>query len=124
MLTPADGRDGVADFVVETAVLAGPNACPPIIVGVGIGGSFEGSALLAKRALLRKVGQGSTLPHVAELEQAILDRINGSGIGPQGYGGRTTALAVQIEASSCHIASLPVSVNIECHAHRHQEVIL
>ncbi len=124
MLTPADGVDAVTDFVVETAVLAGPNACPPIIVGVGVGGSFELSAVLAKRALLRRIGDVSPLPHVAELEQRIAQRINASGIGPQGYGGQTTALSVQIEAAPCHIASLPVSVNIECHAHRHQEALL
>jgi fumarate hydratase subunit alpha len=124
MLTPADGTQGVIDFVVETAVLAGPNACPPIVVGVGLGGSFEYSAVLAKKALLRKIGDASPLPHVAELERAILARINASGIGPQGYGGETTSLGVQIEVAGCHIASLPVSVNIECHAHRHQEVTL
>jgi fumarate hydratase subunit alpha len=124
MLTPADGRAGVIDFVVETAVIAGPNACPPIVVGVGLGGSFEASAVLAKRALLRRVDQQSPLPHVAELEKEIYRRINESGIGPQGYGGETTALSVQIEAAPCHIASLPVSVNIECHAHRHQEAVL
>ncbi len=124
MLTPADGENGVIDFVVETAKLAGPNACPPIIVGVGLGGSFEYSAVLAKRALLRKTGEPSPLPHVAKLEAEMMKRINASGIGPQGYGGETTSLAVQIEVAACHIASLPVSVNIECHAHRHQEVTL
>ena len=124
MLTPADGRDGIIEFVVETAVLAGPNACPPMVVGVGIGGSFEYSAVLAKQSLLRSVGERSTLPHVAELEEEILQKINQSGIGPQGYGGETTSLAVQVEVAGCHIASLPVSVNIECHAHRHQEVVL
>ena len=124
MLTPADGRDGIVKFVLETAVLAGPNACPPIVVGVGIGGSFECSAVLAKQSLLRPVGERSTLPHIAELEEEILQRINESGIGPQGYGGETTSLAVQVEVAGCHIASLPVSVNIECHAHRHQEVVL
>ena len=124
MLAPADGVEGIVDFVVETAVIAGPNACPPIVVGVGIGGSFELSAVLAKRALLRTVGQGSRLPHVAELEDRIQNAINASGIGPQGYGGKTTSLAVHIETAACHIASLPVSVNIECHAHRHQETVL
>lgn len=124
MLTPADGRDGIVKFVVETAKLAGPNACPPIVVGVGIGGSFEYSAVLAKKSLLRKIGDRSPLPHVAELEEQILKQINASGIGPQGYGGKTTSLAVQIEVGACHVASLPVSVNIECHAHRHQEVTL
>ncbi len=124
MLAPADGRNGIVDFVVETAKVAGPNACPPIIVGVGIGGSFELSAVLAKRALLRHVGDSSSLPHIASLETEILEGINRSGIGPQGYGGSTTSLAVQIEVAACHIASLPVSVNIECHAHRYHEVML
>jgi fumarate hydratase subunit alpha len=124
MLTPADGRAGVVAFVVETARLAGPNACPPIVVGVGIGGSFEYSAVLAKKSLLRRIGDRSPLPHVAELEEEILRQINASGIGPQGYGGKTTSLAVQVETAACHVASLPVSVNIECHAHRHQEATL
>jgi len=124
MLTPADGREGITNFVVETATLAGPNACPPIVVGVGIGGTFEYSALLSKKSLLRPIGQRSSLAHVAALEDEILAKINASGIGPQGYGGKTTSLAVHIEAGACHVASLPVSVNIECHAHRHQETIL
>lgn len=124
MLTPAEGVDGVAKFVTETAVNAGPNACPPMIVGVGVGGTFEYSALLAKRALLRTVGAPSDVSHVAELERKIVAAINVSGVGPQGYGGDTTALAVHIETTPCHIASLPVSVNIECHAHRHQEATL
>ncbi len=124
MLTPAEGRDGIVDFVLETAKLAGPNACPPIIVGVGIGGSFEYSAVLAKKALLRRIGERGPLPHVAELEDELFQKINATGIGPQGYGGKTTSLAVHIEVAACHVASLPVSVNIECHAHRHQEVTL
>ncbi|MBI4027906.1 MAG: fumarate hydratase [Verrucomicrobia bacterium] len=124
MLTPADGREGIVNFVVEAAELAGPNACPPIVVGVGIGGSFEYSAVLAKKSLLRKIGERNPLPHIAELEEEILRRVNASGIGPQGYGGETTALAVHIEIAACHVASLPVSVNIECHAHRHQEATL
>ena len=124
MLTPAEGREGIIQFVVETAKLAGPNACPPIVVGVGLGGTFDYSPVLAKRALLRKVGERSRLPHVAELEEEILKQINASGIGPQGYGGKTTSLAVQIEVGACHVASLPVSVNVECHAHRHQETTL
>jgi fumarate hydratase subunit alpha len=124
MLTPADGRDGVLQFVVDTAALAGPNACPPMVVGVGIGGSFEYSALLAKKSLLRRIGGPSSQPHLVALEQEALRRINASGIGPQGYGGETTALAVHAEAAACHVASLPVSVNIECHAHRHQEALL
>jgi fumarate hydratase subunit alpha len=124
MLTPAEGREGIVDFVLETAKLAGPNACPPIIVGVGIGGSFEYSAVLAKKALLRSVGERGLLPHVAELEDELFQKINATGIGPQGYGGKTTSLAVHIEVGACHVASLPVSVNIECHAHRHQEATL
>lgn len=124
MLTPAHGRDGVIDFVVETARAAGPNACPPMVVGVGIGGSYDFSSVLAKRSLLREPGTPHALPHVAELEQEIFQRLNASGIGPQGYGGDTTALSVQIEVAACHIASLPVSVNIECHAHRCQEVTI
>ncbi len=124
MLKPTDEKKNIVDFVIETVKLAGPNACPPMIVGVGIGGSFEQSAVLAKRALLRRVSDRSTLPHIAELENELLNAINSTGIGPQGFGGITTALAVQIEVFACHIASLPVSVNIECHAHRHQEVVL
>ena len=124
MLTPADGREGVLRFVVDTAARAGPNACPPMVVGVGLGGSFEYSALLAKKALLRPIGGPSPQPHLAALEQEALGRINACGIGPQGYGGETTALAVHAEAAACHVASLPVSVNIECHAHRHQEAVL
>ncbi len=124
ILTPKDGREGVIDFVVETAFLAGPNACPPMIIGVGIGGTFDFSAVLAKRSLLRQLGQPSHLPHLAELEREIFTRINDLGIGPQGYGGKTTALAVHIETAACHMASLPVTVNIECHAHRCREVFL
>jgi fumarate hydratase subunit alpha len=124
MLTPAAGIEGVLDFIVESAEQAGPNACPPMVVGVGVGGSFEYSAVLAKRSLLRHLGEPSPVAHVAELERRALERINASGIGPQGYGGDTTALAVHVETAACHIASLPVSVNIECHAHRHQEVVL
>jgi len=124
MLTPADGRDGVVEFVVDTALDAGPNACPPMVVGVGLGGSFEYSAVLAKQSLLRSIGEASPLPHVAALEAEVLRKINQSGIGPQGYGGETTSLAVHVEVAACHVASLPVSVNIECHAHRHQEVVL
>jgi fumarate hydratase subunit alpha len=124
MLTPADARAGIVSFVVDTAKLAGPNACPPIIVGIGIGGSFEYSAVLSKKALLRTIGERSSVPHVAKLEEELLEKINATGIGPQGYGGKTTSLAVHVEVAACHVASLPVSVNIECHAHRHQEVSL
>lgn len=124
MLTPAAGRAGIVDFVVDTAKLAGPNACPPLVVGVGLGGSFEVSAVLAKKSLLRETGAASPHEHLAALEREIVAQINASGIGPQGYGGDTTALAVHVEATACHIASLPVSVNIECHAHRHKEAVL
>jgi fumarate hydratase subunit alpha len=124
MLTPAEGRPGVIRFVVDTAKLAGPNACPPMIVGIGIGGSFEYSAILAKKSLLRSTGEPNRLAHVAELEKEILQEVNASGIGPQGYGGKTTSLAVHVEVAACHVASLPVSVNVECHAHRHQEATL
>lgn len=124
MLTPSAGVGGIVEFVVETARIAGPNACPPLVVGVGIGGSFEVSAILAKKSLLRETGAPSSLPHIAGLERQIIEQINASGIGPQGYGGDTTALAVHVEAAACHIASLPVSVNIECHAHRHKEAVL
>lgn len=124
MLTPSEGREGTARFIVDTAKLAGPNACPPMIVGVGIGGSFDYSAVLAKKSLLRSIGEPNPIAHVADLEREVLAEINRSGIGPQGYGGKTTSLAVHVEVAACHIASLPVSVNIECHAHRHQEVTL
>jgi fumarate hydratase subunit alpha len=124
MLKPADGRAGVADFVVDTVVRAGGNPCPPTIVGVGIGGTFEMVTLLAKRALLRKVGEPNPDERYAALEQEILERINASGVGPQGLGGKTTALAVHIETHPCHIASLPVAVNLNCHAARHAEVTL
>jgi len=124
MLTPAEGPNAVVDFVVEAACAAGPNACPPMVVGVGVGGSFDYSAVLSKKSLLREIGSPNPLPHVAALERKIHEAINASGIGPQGYGGNTTSLAVQIETAACHMASLPVSVNIECHAHRHREVVL
>ena len=119
MLKPSDGKAGVVDFVVNTVVNAGGNPCPPVIVGVGIGGTFEQAALLAKKALLRKVGTPSRESEYAELEQEILQKINASGVGPQGLGGDTTALAVHINNHPCHIASLPVAVNINCHAARH-----
>jgi len=124
MLKPADGRQGVIDFVVNSVDKAGANPCPPIIVGVGIGGTIDQTTLLAKRALLRRVGQPSTDPEVASLEQEILQRVNGLGIGPQGFGGLTTALAVHAETFPCHIASMPVVVNIQCHSARHKEAVL
>ncbi|HFD40759.1 MAG TPA: fumarate hydratase [Anaerolineae bacterium] len=124
MLKPADGREGVIDFVVESVRKAGANPCPPIIVGVGIGGSAEKAMLLAKHSLLRKVGQPSPDPEAAELEAELLERVNRIGIGPQGLGGITTALAVHVETFPCHIASLPVAVNLQCHSARHKEAVL
>jgi len=124
MLTPADGAEGVKRFVVSTVDQAGGNPCPPIIVGVGVGGTMEQAALIAKKALLRPVGQKSPLEHVARLEEEILQEINQLGIGPQGLGGRVTALAVHIETYPTHIACLPVAVNIQCHVARHAETRL
>lgn len=124
MLKPAEGVEGVKDFVLATVKAAGPNPCPPIIVGVGIGGNFEKCAFLAKKALLRKAGTPNPLPEIAALEAELLHRINDLGIGPQGLGGRITALAVHVEVYATHIASLPVAVNLSCHAYRHKEVVL
>ena len=124
MLKPADGRAGVVDFVVESVRRAGANPCPPIIVGVGIGGSAEKTMWLAKHSLLREVGLHSPDAEVAELEAEILERVNRIGIGPQGLGGHTTALAVHVETFPCHIASMPVAVNIQCHSARHKEAVL
>ena len=124
MLKPSDGVEGVKRFVVETVELAGPNPCPPIIVGVGIGGTFDKAALLAKKALLRDAGEPSLLPYYAALERELLETINALGIGPQGFGGRTTALAVQIEVLPTHIAGLPCAVNINCHVARHKTEVL
>ncbi|HZE22153.1 MAG TPA: fumarate hydratase, partial [Desulfobaccales bacterium] len=124
MLKPAEGLDGIKSKVVATVEEAGPNPCPPIIVGVGIGGTFERAALLAKKSLLRELGQAHPDPEVADLEQQLLQEVNQLGIGPQGLGGRITALAVHVLMQPCHIASLPVAVNIQCHASRHKEVVL
>ena len=124
MLVPADGVQGISDFVVETVDRAGANACPPVIVGVGIGGTFDGAALLAKRAVLRPIDQRHNRPDLVELERDLLQRVNGLGIGPQGFGGRTTALAVNIEVQPTHIAGLPVAVNLGCHSTRRAEIEL
>lgn len=124
MLKPAEGWAGIKEKVVATVKEAGANPCPPIIVGVGIGGTFERAALLAKKALLRHVGRPHPDPEVAALEQQLLEAVNDTGIGPQGLGGRLTALAVHILMQPSHIASLPVAVNIQCHASRHKEVVL
>lgn len=124
MLKPAEGWDGIKSFVCETIRNAGANPCPPIIVGVGIGGTMEKCALLAKKALLRPLGQINPDPLYSQKEKELLEAINRLGIGPQGLGGQITALACHIEYTACHIASLPVSVNIQCHAARHKEIIL
>lgn len=124
MLKPSDGKDGIMDYVVNRLAESGPNPCPPTVVGVGIGGTFEKAAMLAKEALLRPLGQQSADPELAEMEAGILERVNRLGIGPGGLGGRTTSLAVHIQMHPCHIASLPVAVNINCHAHRHKETVI
>ncbi|MBL4936104.1 fumarate hydratase [Clostridium sp. YIM B02515] len=124
MLRPADGVEGVKNFILQTVKEAGPNPCPPIIVGIGIGGTFEKSALLAKKSLLRPVTKRNDNPFYAELEEELLQKVNALGIGPQGFGGRSTALSVNIEAYPTHIAGLPVAVNISCHATRHAEIEL
>ncbi|UCE26752.1 MAG: fumarate hydratase [Candidatus Coatesbacteria bacterium] len=122
MLKPADGREGIINFVMNTVAEAGPNPCPPIVVGVGIGGTFEYCALMAKKALFRDLGKPSDDEWNAELERELLAKINDLGIGPMGYGGRTTALAVHVESFPRHIASFPASVNINCHSARHKTV--
>lgn len=124
MLKPADGVEGVKDFIIETVKKAGPNPCPPIVVGVGIGGTFDRAANLAKKSLIRPTAERNANPMYADLEAELLEKINALGIGPQGFGGRTTALAVNIEYYATHIAGLPVAVNINCHATRHTEVEL
>ena len=124
MLKPSDGEDGVKDFIVRTVEEAGPNPCPPIVMGVGVGGTFDKAALLAKKALMRSTDVPNPDPYYAAMEEELLERINALGIGPQGFGGRTTALAVNIEAAPTHIAGLPVAVNINCHVTRHKSEVL
>jgi fumarate hydratase subunit alpha len=124
MLKPSDGEKGVKDFVVDRVKRSGSNPCPPVIVGVGIGGTYDKCAQLSKKALLREIGSKHPDPYYAAMEEELLARINDLGIGPQGLGGRTTALAVFIEAHPCHIASLPAAVNVQCHAARHKSVVL
>ena len=119
MLKPADGIEGIKDAILETVKLAGPNACPPIVVGVGIGGTFEKSAILAKKALTRDLNCSSEIPYVRELEDDMLEKINQLGIGPGGLGGRVTALGVNVETYPTHIAGMPVAINICCHVNRH-----
>ncbi|MHB1131955.1 MAG: fumarate hydratase [Chloroflexota bacterium] len=124
MLTPSAGPEGVQQVVLQAVSEAGPNPCPPIIVGVGIGGTAEHAGYLAKRALLREVGAPSSEPQVAALESELLAKVGDLGIGPSGFGGRATALAVHVEMAPCHIASLPVAVNIQCHSARHKTALL
>ncbi len=124
MLKPSDGIEGVKNFILSTVEQAGPNPCPPIVVGVGIGGTFDKAAYLAKRALMRSTDERNADEFYAELENEMLEKINALGIGPQGFGGRTTALAVNIEVMPTHIAGLPVAVNINCHVTRHKTTVL
>ena len=124
MLKPSDGIEGVKEFVVKVVEEAGPNPCPPIVVGVGLGGTFDKAAYLAKKALMRSVDERNENEFYAELEEELLERINGLGIGPQGFGGKTTALAVNIETMATHIAGLPCAVNINCHVTRHKTAVI
>lgn len=124
MLKPSDGIEGIKKFIIETVSEAGPNPCPPIVIGVGIGGTVDKCAQIAKKALLRNVGEHSTDAFLADLEREMLEKINKLGIGPQGLGGNTTALAINIETFPTHIAGLPVVVNINCHAARHKKAII
>ncbi len=124
MLKPSDGRAGVVEFILKVCREAGPNACPPLVVGVGIGGTFDKAAALAKQALMRPLDQPNPSAAYAQMEAELLEAINHLGIGPQGYGGKTTALGVAIEVYPTHIAGLPVAVNINCHATRHKEITL
>lgn len=124
MLKPSDGEEGVVKFVVDTVAKAGPNPCPPMIVGVGIGGTLDKAAQIAKKSLFRPLGTPNASEHIANLEKRLLNRINDLGIGPQGLGGLTTALAVHVEVFPTHIAGLPVVVNINCHASRHKKIVL
>jgi len=124
MLRPTEGVEGIRNFVLECVQKAGANPCPPIVVGVGIGGSFDKAALLAKKALLRHVGSPNAKLELARMEEDLLKVVNKTGIGPEGLGGKVTAMAVHVESFPCHIASLPVAVNINCHAARHKTIIL
>ena len=124
MLKPSDGIEGVKEFVLKVVEDAGPNPCPPIVVGVGVGGTFDKAAFLAKKALVRNIDVRNTDPFWADLERELLEKINAKGIGPQGLGGKTTALAVNIEKFATHIASLPVAVNINCHVTRHKSEVI
>jgi fumarate hydratase subunit alpha len=124
MLTPAEGTPAMIDFVVETIERAGPSASPPVTIGIGLGGTFDRAAAMAKRALTRRSGEPSPDPEIADLERRVLDAVNATGIGPAGFGGTVTALAVHIETMATHIASYPVAINLDCHSHRVQELSL
>ncbi|MDP8231237.1 MAG: fumarate hydratase, partial [Candidatus Zophobacter franzmannii] len=124
MLKPSDGIGGIKKFVVDTVVKAGGNPCPPIIIGLGVGGNFETCALLAKKALMRPLNSSNANPNWADVEDKLLELINETDVGPQGLGGDSTALKVLIETMPCHIASLPVAINIQCHSHRHKSIVL
>ena len=124
MLRPSDGVEGVKEFVLQTVEEAGPNPCPPIVVGVGIGGTFDKAALMAKQALMRSVEERNAVPYYAELEQELLEKVNALGIGPQGFGGKTTAIGLNIETLPTHIAGMPCAININCHVTRHKTEVL
>jgi len=124
MLTPSAGREGVVDFVVKAVAEAGGNPCPPVVVGVGLGGTFEKAALMAKQALLRPLGEPAAHPEDRRLEEELLAKINATGVGPMGLGGVSTALAVHVISHPCHLAALPVAVNLDCHSHRHSEATI
>jgi fumarate hydratase subunit alpha len=124
MLRPTEGVEGIRTFVLECVQKAGANPCPPVVIGVGIGGSFEKAALLAKKSLLRPVGSPNPKLELASLEETLLKAVNRTGIGPEGFGGKVTAMAVHVEIFPCHIASLPIAVNINCHAARHKTIVL
>jgi len=124
MFNPTTSKDVVCEWIIEVVRQAGANACPPFIIGVGIGGDFEQCCLISKKALLRTIGAGNSERFYADMEAELLTGINALGLGPQGLGGETTALSVHIETAPCHIASLPVAVNIECHSHRHKSAVL
>ena len=124
MLRPTEGVEGIKNFVLECVQKAGANPCPPVVIGVGIGGDFEKAALIAKKALLRPVGSPNPKLELASLEETLLKAVNRTGIGPEGLGGKVTAMAVHVESFPCHIASLPVAVNINCHAARHKTIVL
>lgn len=124
MLKPADGIEGVKEFIIETVREAGPNPCPPMVIGIGIGGTFDKAAYLSKKALIRPIDESSTIDFYKKLEVELLDTINKLGIGPQGFGGKTTAIGLNIETYPTHIAGLPVAVNISCHATRHRDIVI